>query len=288
MPNTPLNTFRAVEGANPSFTSTATLASQPFVLHYQQVYSLTAADTAAVTKAAFTFEALDARRFLPWILRDFDSCYPVKVPNAYNRIYVFPIFFTSTDDATAANMPTLADAGNYVAPYIVPFGMFPESRDYTTANKLHPSTYRFPDDIVTANSPTQVPSFSTRTRGLWTPLPSFGLNSTNSNGTITTASTSTGYARGTVGAGAGYALPDDLSVSLSNTSALTSTASNYVDTTASTAVLTGMGLEFSTLGCEEIAVALGSNPAGISTSIAAKVASKVYRTHFALMGVFLG
>jgi hypothetical protein len=286
MPNNPLQTFRAVEGANSSFTGTVTLASQPFVLHQQEVYSITAADTAAVSKAAFTLEALSANRFLPWLLRDLSSCYSVKVPNAYNRIYVFPMFFTSTDDTTAANMPTIADAGSYVAPYVIPFGMFPETRGHTTANKLHELDYRFPDDVVTAATPTQVPSFSTRTRGIWTPLPSFGLNSTNSNGTITTASTSTGYARGTVGAGAGYALPDDLSVSLSNTSALTASASQYV--TDSTTVLTGMGLEFSTLGCEEIAVALGSNPAGMSTSIAAKVVGKVYKTHFALMGVFLG
>lgn len=286
MPNNPLQTFRAVEGANPSFTGTVTLASQPFVLHYQEICSITAADALAVTKSAFTFETLSANRFLPWLLRDFNSCYPVKVPNAYNRIYVFPMFFTSTNDATAANMPTISDAGLYVAPYIIPFGLLPETRGHTTANKLHELDYRFPDDVVTAANPTQVPSFSTRTRGIWTPLPSFGLTATNSNGTITAASTSTGYARGTVGAGAGYALPDDLSVSLSSASALSASASQYV--TDSTTVVTGMGLEFSTLGCEEIVVALGSNPSGMSMSIPAKVSSKIYKTHFALMGVFLG
>ena len=283
MPNTPLQTFRTVEGAHCGFTAAATLASQPFVLHHQQVYTLTAADTAAVVKGALSYETLSANRFQPWTLRNLDSCYPVKIPNAYNRVYVFPMFVGATDDTTAANMPTLT-VTNYVSPYIMPFGMFPQTRSYSASNKLNPLEYRFPDDIIAAAAPTHTPGHSTRTNGIWSVLPSYGLNATNTNGVIATNSSSTGFGRAILGAGASYLLPDDVSISLSTTSAITASDSQL----ASGPVVIGMGQEYQTLGCEELAVALGSNPSGISVNIAAKVSARVYRVHFFLMGVFLG
>lgn len=279
----PLQTFRAVEGASPAFTAGVSLASQPFVLHHQQVASVTAASTAALTTQAFSYETLANDRFFPWNLRTASSCYPVKVPNAYTRVYIYPLWITSTNDTTAANMPFF-EVGSYAAPYIMPYGLFPETRGHTTFSKLNPKCYRFPDDVVTAANTSDTVSSPTRTNGLWSVLPPYGTNATTSNGVLTTGAGNT-FGRATGLVGAAYMLPDDLSISSSsgNTplAAGTPALSNSFQ-------MMGMGHEYQTLGTEEIVVALGSNPSGLTLGTTACVATKIYRAHFFLMGVFLG
>jgi hypothetical protein len=281
----PLQTFRAVEGASPAYTAAVSLASQPFVLHHQQVYTSTASTTAAITGASMTFETLASTRFFPWTLRTASSCYPVRVPNAYNRVYIYPLWITSTDDTTAGNMPFFV-VGTYVAPYIMPYGLFPETRGHTTFSKLNPKCYRFPDDVVTAANPSDTVSSPTRTNGLWSVLPPYGTNATTSNGVLTgtTGGTNTfGRAPGLVGAA--YMLPDDLSISSGDGATALGPTTPALSNSFQ---IMGMGQEYQTLGTEEIVVALGSNPTGLTISNAASVVGKSYRAHFFLMGVFLG
>lgn len=281
MPNLPLQTFRAVEGAHPGFTSTVTLASQPFVIHHQKVFDLTAADTASFTGQTATFETLATTRFFPWTARNADSCYPVAIPNAYNRVYIYPMWLTSTDDT--ANQPYF-EIGTYIAPYIMPFGLFPETRGYATANKLNPKMYRFPDDVITNVNTSDVVGSDTRTNGLWSVLPAYGANYETSNGAITSAANTLSMGRATGLVGASYLLPDDFSISSATTSALASTTPLASNSTS----ITGMGTEYQTLGCQELVVSLGSNPSGLTIGGSAKVVAKKYRAHFFLMGVFLG
>lgn len=229
-----------------------------------------------------TFETLASTRFLPWTLRTASSCYPVRVPNAYNRVYIYPLWITSTDDTTAGNMPYFVP-GTYVAPYIMPYGLFPETRGHTTFSKLNPKCYRFPDDVVTAANTSDTVSSPTRTNGLWSVLPPYGTNATTSNGTLTTGVGNTfGRVPGLVGAA--YMLPDDLSISSSTANALAGDNPRL----SNSSQIMGMGQEYQTLGTEEIVVALGSDPTGLTISNAASVVGKSYRAHFFLMGVFLG
>lgn len=281
----PLQTFRTVEGANCSFNASATLASQPFVLHHQQVANVLAPNTNALANQALSFEALANTRFFPWILRTASSCYPVTVPNAYNRVYIYPMWLTSTDDTTSANMPFFG-VGTYVAPYIMPFGLFPETRGHTTVNKLNPKCYRFPDDVITAANTSDTVSSPTRTNGLWSVLPPYGTDATTSNGTLGTIGGNTKtFGRATGHVGDAYRLPNDLSISSADgTTALGATTPAL----SNSFQLMGMGHEYQTLGTTEIVVALGSNPGGLTLGNTASVGGKSYRAHFFLMGVFLG
>ena len=97
MPNEPLQTYRAVDPVGYHFGSIATTASQPFVLGH---FTSTSHTGAGATNQAMSFSssALDADRFVPWVARNFDnstttgSYYPVAVPNAYDRILIFPMY----------------------------------------------------------------------------------------------------------------------------------------------------------------------------------------------------
>lgn len=300
MPNLPLKTFRTVEPANWGFGSTATLASQPFVLgHFTSV----AITDAGIDNAAISFNtaALNANRFRPWLARDFDaslttgSYYPVAVPNAYDRIYIFPMYRLIRSAAVSSfSFGTLSA---YAAPYILPMGLAPETRGYTTVNKLNPLLYRFPDDIPPAIAGyIRSANFDIRTHGLWFPLSAYATNAMTSNGFMSVASNTDprSFGRSPVtgtGMGTAYRLPNDVSISAAVTAgAVTEATAQYQGGTAAaptTDVLIGMGSEFATMGCQEIVCSLGSLPTGITISDNAGggVARQV---ELFLMGMFLG
>jgi hypothetical protein len=282
MPNEPLKTFRAVEPAHFGFGAMASLASQPFVLHHQEIYSLTGVGT-AVSGAAATYASLAADRFQPWNLRTASSCYPVAVPNAYDRIYIFPVFTTSWTGGSTT--PSLG-IGTYVAPSIVPFGLTPQTRNFSTSNKLNPALHRLPDDVIQVANPTQVNTgLNLRTNGFWVPIPAYSTNFSTANGLLNAAGATnpTHFLRGNTGAGSAAFLPSDFSLSASTTSAITVSDSQK----ASTGQIVGLGHEFQTLGSEEIVVALGSNPSGVTITHGGEL-NQVYKAHFFLMGMFLG
>lgn len=278
----PLQTFRAVEGASPAYTAAVTLASQPFVLHYQTVLNFTASTTTALTNQSLTFETLRATRFLPWTERTEASCYPIRVPNAYDRIFIYPMYYTSTDDLNKANTPNFV-LSSYLAPIIMPFGLQPETRGHTTVNKLNPKCYRFPDDVVSAAYPTDIQNYDTRAVGIWNVLPSVDEGSITSNGRLSN-STGTTFGRSEVGVGASYHLPDDFSVSSTTINPISDTNSQKANST----FITGLGTEFRTMGSEEIIVSIGANPSGLTVSNTACTIGSKYRAHFFLMGMFLG
>jgi hypothetical protein len=283
MPNEPLKTFRAVEPAHFGFGAMASLASQPFVLHHQEIYSASGAGGAPVSGAAPTYASLAADRFQPWNLRTASSCYPVAVPNAYDRIYIFPVFTTSWTGGTNAPSFTI---GTYVAPSIVPFGLTPQTRNFSTSNKLNPALHRLPDDVIQVANPTHVNTgLNLRTNGFWAPLPAYSTNFSTANGLLNAAGSTnpTHFLRGNTGAGSAAFLPTDFSLSYSTTSAITSSDSQK----ASTGQIVGIGHEFQTLGSEEIVVAIGSNPNGL-TANHPNESTQAYKAHFFLMGMFLG
>jgi hypothetical protein len=285
MPNLPLQTFRAVEGAHCGFTAAATLASQPFVL-YHSVFEATGAGSAITS---ITWPALEATRFRPWQARDFNTTYPVAIPNAYNRVYIYPAYAASTDDSSA-NVPNFSPTANYSAPYIFPFGLQPETRGYATFNKLNPKMYRFPDDIIQDSYPGAFTNhFDTRTNGIWGLLPPFNTNATSSNGALTAVTNAT-FGRAsmatsptTTGVGDCFKLPDDFTISSGGTGAVGPADGLPGNNTMS---IFGLGHEYQTMGCQELVVSLGSNPTIAWSAVG--TASKKYRAHFFLMGVFLG
>lgn len=282
MPNEPLKTFRAVEPAHFGFGAMASLASQPFVLHHQEIYSYTGVGT-PVSGGAVTYASLAADRFQPWNLRTASSCYPVAVPNAYDRIYIFPVFTTSWTGGSTT--PSLG-IGTYVAPSIVPFGLTPQTRNFSTSNRLNPALHRLPDDVIQVANPAQVNTgLNLRTNGFWVPLPAYSTNFSTANGLLNAAAATnpTHFLRGNTGAGSAAFLPSDFSLSYSTTSAITNTDAQK----ASTRQIVGIGHEFQTLGSEEIVVALGSNPSGVTINHAGEL-NEVYKAHFFLMGMFLG
>jgi hypothetical protein len=156
MPNEPLQTYRAVDPVGFHFGSIATTASQPFVLGHFTTESYTTAN-AANAAPAFSNSALNANRFIPWLARDFDNStttgayYPVAVPNAYDRILIFPMYRLVRSAAwpTLPNTFTFGTLASYVPPFILPMGLTPQTRGFTDVNKLNPKLYRFPDDIPT-------------------------------------------------------------------------------------------------------------------------------------------
>jgi hypothetical protein len=292
MPNEPLQTYRAVDPVGFHFGSIATTASQPFVLGHFSSSNYTAAN-AANAAPAFSSSALDVNRFIPWLARDFDNSattgayYPVAVPNAYDRILIFPMY-RLTRSATFTTF-TFGTLGSYVPPFILPMGLTPQTRGFTDVNKLNPKLYRFPDDIPTANNYERVNgSYNIRTHGLWIPLSSYATNALTSNGTMSVAAgtdpRSFGRSPG-IGTGTAYHLPKDLSISKATTTGLALADGQIAAGTADT--LIGMGLEFQTHGCQEIICPLGSLPAGIT--IADNATDGVARrVELFLMGMFLG
>lgn len=281
MPNLPLQLFRAVEPAHFGFAAGATLASQPFVLYHERS-TVTIGSGEVVPSTAISFSgSLSADRFNPWVWRNNDACYPVKIPNAYDRIHVFPMYVLS---ASSGSPGSFALPGTYAAPWIMPFGLAPQTRDFTATNKLHPNVSRLPDDIIAAMN--LVASFNSRTNGIWNVLAPYASNFSTSNGILAVGSSAnpTSFGRATTGTGTGYALPDDLSVATAGTGFL---AENNARWATGSPVLIGMGHDFQTMGAEELVVAPGSSPSGINANYAQTIGVS-YSCHYFLMGTFLG
>lgn len=292
MPNEPLQTYRAVDPVGFHFGSIATTASQPFVLgHFTSEFLVAGANTNATV--TFRGTALDANRFTPWLARNFDnstttgSYYPVAVPNAYDRILIFPMYrLVRSAGFTQFSFGT---ASTYVPPFILPMGLTPQTRAFTTSNALNPRLYRFPDDIPVASNYERVSgSYNIRTHGLWIPLSPYATNGLTNNGTMNTASNTDARSFGrnpVAGTGTAYHLPADLSISKAATSGLALANAQYAAGSAD--VMIGMGLEFQTHGCEEIICPLGSLPTNLT--ITDNATSGVARgVELFLMGMFLG
>lgn len=318
MPNTPLQTFRSVEPANYAFGSSATMASRPFVLSWLRspTYTSTAASGNITAVTTTNTDALgvgwnssapntgasaplwNADRCLPWVARNMEHIYPVKVPNAYDRIYIFPMFCI---EARAGASILAAVSGAYVGPSAIPFGLIPETRGYTTTGKMDPSLSRLPDDIldpfiaanpIESSGASAVSSLpSTRTNGLWTTLPPYSANFTTSNVTNANSETAPSHiARSTVGTngkvGSAYAFPADASISKAiGTSASTVMTATHAQH-ATGPVIVGGGLEFQLLGCEELILSPIVGPGTITWTVANS--GDKFRIHWFMMGVFLG
>lgn len=300
MPNTPLKTFRAVEPANWGFGSTATLASQPFVLAHNYVtYTATGVSTGTVLSATSTGTnststgwqsqapgnmILDANRCLPWLARDLDGIYPVAVPNAYDRVYIFPMYTIQGASASIAFV-----AGTTNAPYIIPFGLAPDTRGYTDVNKLNPLIARFPEDLIGALTPPTggaAHGVNFRTNGAWVPLPPYASNFVSANSTVDnsyTNSSPASFARGIIGPkfGAGFQLPNDVTISTSGTGVMGSAAVQH----AAGPVIVGAGIEYSTMGSQEIVAVPMTHPSTLTWNA---TTGSQFRVHWFLMGMFLG
>jgi hypothetical protein len=172
----------------------------------------------------------------------------------------------------------------YNAPFVMPFGLCSQTRNYSTSNALNPQVCRLPDDILAALG--VVRSFNTRLNGLWNVLPPYAVNFSTSNGLLAVGSSTnpTSYGRHQTGTGTGYALADDLSISQATTGLLSETANRW---SSNSKVLIGMGTDFQTMGSEEIVVAPGSSPTGLTLSTSG-TNGVVYRCEYFLMGTFLG
>jgi hypothetical protein len=297
MPNAPLKTFRAVEPANWGFGSTATLASQPFVLAHNYVTYTSNATTGTVTPTASTgttatgagWESqapgnmtVNANRCLPWLARDLDGIYPVAVPNAYDRVYIFPMY---TIQGAAAS---IALASTTIAPYIIPFGLAPDTRGYTDVNKLNPLIARFPEDLIGALTPPTGGAghgVNFRTNGAWVPLPPYASNFVSANSTVDnsyTNSSPASFARDVAGKfGAGFQLPDDVTISTSTTAVMNATAVQH----AASPVIVGAGIEYSTMGSQEIVAVPMTHPSTLTWNA---TNATQFRVHWFLMGMFLG
>ena len=297
MPNNPLVTFRAVEPSNPGFTAAVGLTSAPFVLqHYRSSAPATAALQSAVAPTAITL-AVD--RFMPWINRTSNNVYPVAVPNAYDRVYIFPMLCLDTTPSTDATPLVTTGFINalttYAPPMIIPFGLLPETRGAGTGGKLLKS--RLPDDLITAAAPSATPQFSTRTNGLWMPLMPYASNFTTNNAQITVANAaySSSVPRNLVtsaGIGNGYMLPRDASISMAPATAATAADPALAAyTTATAGPVISAGLEFTLSGCQELVVSLANSPTLPNYSIDGQASSSLHGSvgfNFFLMGMFLG
>lgn len=297
MPNAPLKTFRAVEPANWGFGSTATLASQPFVLAHNYVtYTATGTATGTVLTSTSTGTnstttgwhsqspgnmVTNANRCLPWLARDFDGIYPVAVPNAYDRVYIFPMYTIQGDAASIAFSTTTA------APFVIPFGLAPDTRGYTDVNKLNPLIARFPEDLIGALTPPTggaAHGVNFRTNGAWVPLPPYASNFVSANSIVDNSySTSpASFARDiNPRFGAGFQLPDDVSISTSNTGVMGPTAVQHV----ASPVIVGAGIEYSTMGSQEIIAVPMTHPSTLTWNA---TSGTQFRVHWFLMGMFLG
>ena len=283
MPNNPLVTFRAVEPSNSGFTAAVGLTSAPFVLqHYRSFIAATGSSQA--TAAAVTI-SLAADRFLPWINRTNNNVYPVAVPNAYDRVYIFPMLcLDTTPSADATPVPTTGFINaltSYAPPAIIPFGLLPETRGAGTGGKLLKS--RLPDDLITAAAPSATPHAS---------------NFTTNNAQITVANNaySSSVPRNLVasaGIGNGYMLPLDASISMSTTGAASAASPALAAYTTGTAgPVISAGLEFTLSGCQELVVSLANTPTLPTHTIDANAGTTLGGAgvgyNFFLMGMFLG
>ena len=322
MPNNPLKTFRSVEPANYGFGSSATLASRPFVLYHQtkdETLSATAGIASSVTFAPAT-HVNKTSKCIPWIIKDADQIYPVAVPNAYDRLYVFPMYVVEQGAArTSANYVHIgineASGALYVPPIVFPFGRFPETAGLTTANKLNETQYRIPDDLISANplSSSSTTNLNTRANGLWTVLPPYGTNFTTSNkqSIVVSSTDPSAVARIQVGGqtnlvGNAFKLPVDLSISptlaapLTTTTTAAATVAGYsvafLDVVSTgnpfpadqEGVAIGQGIEYQTMGCDLIVVSPQSLPEAVRVAPRGTLAGATVRVHWFLMGVFLG
>jgi hypothetical protein len=320
MPNNPLKTFRTVEPANYGFGSSATLASRPFVLYHQTKDEALSGTVGTVTAVTFaTTHVNKTSKSIPWIIKDADQVYPVAVPNAYDRLYVFPMYVVEQGIArTSANYVHIglneASASLYVPPIVFPFGRFPETAGLTTANKLNETQYRIPDDLISANplGSSSTTNLNTRANGLWTVLPPYGTNFTTSNKqNIVVSSTDPSsvariHAAGQTSlVGNAYKLPPDLSISPTLATALTTVTTAalgvagysiaFLDASGGNpfpadqeGVVIGQGIEYQTMGCDLIVVSPQSLPDKVFVAPRGTTASTTVRVHWFLMGVFLG
>jgi hypothetical protein len=226
-------------------------------------------------------------------MRNHDWIYPVKVPNAYDRIYIFSMY--SIEARTGSSLRITSNVANNAA--VLPYGLFPETRGHTTSNTLVDTGSRFPDDLmnrlliadpVESTAPLAVSSLpSTRTNGIWNVLPPYSANFTTSHPTNANSEVSPSHiARSNVGAngkiGSAYLLPSDSSISKSPATLQTITNSRI----ATGSVVVGQGLEFQTMGTEEIIAVPAIPPSSIDWTVPA--AGDKFRLHWFLMGVFLG
>jgi hypothetical protein len=298
MPNEPLQTYRAVDPVGYHFGSTATTASQPFVLAHNYVDLSATSGTGSVTPTASTNTSVSTgwqsaapgdmvvnpNRCLPWLARDFEGIYPGAVPNAYDRILIFPMYTIEGQEATIV----VPAGASFNAPAVIPYGLLPETRGFSETNKLNPKIARFPEDLIAALGP---PTESTghgidlRTNGAWMPLHPYGSNFLASNqfveNTYATSSPSA-FARDPAPAlGLGYRLPSDVSISASTNTVMSATVTSH----AAGNVIVGAGIEYNTLGSEEIVAVPVSHP---TTLTWAATSTTQFRVHWFLMGVFLG
>lgn len=277
MPNTPLQNFRAVEPANYAFGSSATLASQPFVLHH----TATAVANAAVSTSLAEAYAVD--RFFPWVSRLKNSHYPVSVPNAYDRILISPMYVVEG----ASTTPNLKLTGIGTAPIILPMGLAPQTRGTSTNNQLNPKIHRLPEDVLNAAKTSgqffgNTSAVDSRTNGHWNVLPPYAANFLTNNGVLAVGSSTnpTHFARTGLGVGPGYFLPADLSISTTTANPLALGDARI----GQTYFIQGQGIEYATLGSEEIVVCIGTYPV-VSHLDPAAATEKI---HFLLVGMFLG
>jgi hypothetical protein len=235
----------------------------------------------------------NADRAFPWVMRTHDWIYPVKVPNAYDRIYIFPMYTIEARTGASLQMTMSATASAAV----LPFGLFPETRGHTTSNTLVDTGSRFPDDLINrlgiadpleASAPLAVGALpSTRTNGIWTVLPPYSANFTTSHLTNTNNEANPSHiARSLLGAagkiGSAYALPIDMGISRADTSGFQTGDAKP----ATGPVVVAQGLEFQTMGTEEIVAIPAYAPPSISWTVA--TSGDKFRLHWFLMGVFLG
>jgi hypothetical protein len=313
MPNNPLKTFRTVEPANYGFGSSATLASRPFVLYHQinSIDTTGTVDTAADVPAWATTHVNRTSKCIPWLIRNEDEIYPVAIPNAYDRVYIFPMYVVEQSVArTAADYIQLGiqegASSLYIAPLIFPFGRFPETQGLSTVGKLDPNQHRIPDDLIALNQLNASGSpLNTRANGLWTVLPPYATNFTTGNSTNVTSNEAnpasvariqTTAANSVIGTG--YRLPPDLSISSTTAAALVTGAAGsahakYAAGTASTGfttegVVIGTGIEYQTMGCDELVVSPQNLPVKLRYTPRGATAGVAARVHWFLMGVFLG
>lgn len=306
MPNNPLTVFRAVEPPFAGFQAAAGLASVPFVLSWSKTTLTGAAVTSTGTllhqsstgttvlttgwdlSSSPTGITFDPDRAIPWVARNKDEIYPVAVPNAYERIYIFPLYIIEGTTAGARLTPPVTAAAHN-GPSILPFGLLPGTRGASTAAALNDRGTRFPDDLIAKQATPLSYDYSTRTNGSWLTLPPYASNfTTNSQLTVSNTEaipasfgrSTTSLANGALGVG--YRFNSDYTISRSTAFATGGTNAQF----AASSSLTGVGMEFSLQGCQEVVVVPQNFPDSLTWTTAA--AAEAFRVHMFMMGVLLG
>jgi len=285
------------------------MSSQPFVVHHQRLLIRT--NTSGTTAIAATncvtggegstimsvsgssSASAAATTFQPWALRSSDTkTYPVSIPNAYDRVLLFPMFITDSTAPIAPELMTfVAPPASYTAGAILPFGLLPQTRDSSTANRMNENGPHLPNDLINKIAPSTTLNFNTRTHGLWVPLAPYATNFATGNGQILAAVAGTPChlgrhnAAGAASVGTGYFLPNDFTIS-----AASGSIGLLQPAAAATSMITGHGIEFQTLGCEELVVSVFMLPSNLTCSTAAALteANSTYSVNFFVMGVFVG